>query len=163
LRGGRDTQSAIGEAARVSESTNRQVVERYMKAFPTDFIALGELRHPDYVEDWPQSGERIRGHDNYVRIHQRYPGGLPEAETRRIVGSEDRWAASPSYTLVRINGAGDTYTVEGALAYSTGQSVHLVAILELRDGKVAKVTHYFADPFEAPDWRAEWVEPIPGS
>jgi hypothetical protein len=145
----------------MSDSSNREVVERYLAAFPTDFDAMAELRHPDYVEDWPQSGERIRGHDNYVRIHERYPGGLPGVETRRIVGSEDRWAASPSFTPVRINGAGDTYTVEGLLVYPTGERVFLVAILELREGKIAGATHYFAEPFEAPGWRAEWVEPIP--
>ena len=150
------------EGADVSEVSNRAIVERYMKAFPADFEVLGELRHPEYVEDWPQSGERIRGHERYVTIHQQYPGGLPEAETRRVVGSEDRWVQSPSFTLVRINGQGDSYTVEGTLAYPSGTSTHLVAILELRGGQVAKVTHYFADPFEGPDWRAEWVEPIPG-
>jgi hypothetical protein len=32
------------------------------------------------------------------------------------------------------------------------------AILELRDGKVWRDTRYFAEPFEAPEWRAQWVE-----
>lgn len=145
----------------MGESSKRDLVERYMKAFPMDFDALGALRHPDYVEDWPQSGERIRGHENYVRVHEAYPGGLPEAETRRIVGSEDQWVTSPSFTVVRISGAGDAYTVEGTLRYPTGTSTHIVAILRLRDGKVAEATHYFADPFQAPDWRTEWVERIP--
>jgi len=141
-------------------NNNRRIVERYMSAFPSNFDVLAELRHPDYIEDWPQSGERIRGHDNYVKIHHGYPGGLPTAETRSIRGSEDRWMMSPSFTLVRINGTGDTYTVEGSLAYPDGGLTHLVAILELRDGRVIKVTHYFADPFEAPSWRADWVESI---
>ncbi len=102
------------------EPSIREIVERYMAAFPADFEALGQLRHPDYVEDWPQSGERIRGHQGYVRVHKEYPGGLPQAETERIVGSEDRWAASPSFTVVRINGEGDTFTVEGRLTYTDG-------------------------------------------
>jgi hypothetical protein len=37
---------------------------------------------------------------------------------------------------------------------------HGVAILELRDGKVWRDTRYFAEPFEAPQWRARWVEPM---
>jgi hypothetical protein len=28
----------------------------------------------------------------------------------------------------------------------------------VRDGKIAKVTEYFANPFEAPAWRADFVE-----
>jgi hypothetical protein len=30
--------------------------------------------------------------------------------------------------------------------------------MEFRDGKVMHETQYFADPFEAPAWRARWVE-----
>jgi hypothetical protein len=32
--------------------------------------------------------------------------------------------------------------------------------MEFRDGKVARETQYFADPFEAAAWRAQWVERI---
>jgi hypothetical protein len=30
--------------------------------------------------------------------------------------------------------------------------------MEFRDGKVAHETQYFADPFDAPAWRSQWVE-----
>jgi len=30
--------------------------------------------------------------------------------------------------------------------------------MEFRDGKVARETQYFADPFEPPAWRTQWVE-----
>jgi hypothetical protein len=33
-----------------------------------------------------------------------------------------------------------------------------VSVIELRDGKVAKETDYFAQPFQAPQWRSQWVE-----
>jgi hypothetical protein len=33
-----------------------------------------------------------------------------------------------------------------------------VMIVEFRDGKIVRETRYYADPFEAPAWRAEWVE-----
>jgi len=42
--------------------------------------------------------------------------------------------------------------------YGDGIPVSYVAIGEVRDGKVAKVTEYFANPFEAPAWRADFVE-----
>jgi hypothetical protein len=32
--------------------------------------------------------------------------------------------------------------------------------MEFRDGKVAHETHYYADPFEPPEWRSQWVEII---
>jgi hypothetical protein len=33
-----------------------------------------------------------------------------------------------------------------------------VSVIELHDGKVVKETDYFAQPFQAPQWRAQWVE-----
>ena len=39
-----------------------------------------------------------------------------------------------------------------------GRPVPTVSIMEFRDGKVAHETQYFADPFEAPAWRARWRE-----
>ena len=35
---------------------------------------------------------------------------------------------------------------------------HTVSIMEFRDGKVARETQYFGDPFEPGASRAEWVE-----
>jgi hypothetical protein len=72
----------------VPTQDNRSIVERYAQALPSDYASLAGLRHPDFVEDWPQSGERIRGHANYQAIHENYPGGLPDLKPRRILGSE---------------------------------------------------------------------------
>jgi len=36
----------------------------------------------------------------------------------------------------------------------------LGSIMEFRDGKVVHETQYFADPFEAPAWRSQWVQLI---
>jgi hypothetical protein len=32
--------------------------------------------------------------------------------------------------------------------------------MEFRNGKVVHETQYFADPFEAPAWRRQWVQQI---
>ena len=80
------------------------IVERYARALPSDCATLATLRHPDLVEDWPQSGERIRGHANYQAIHENYPGGPPDLKPRRIIGTEDRWVVTPSFTPLRIIG-----------------------------------------------------------
>lgn len=137
---------------------NRAIVERYAAALPGDFAALATLRHPDFVEEWPQSGERIRGHANYQAIHEHYPGGLPDLKPRRILGSEDRWVVTPSFTPLRIMGTGDTYVIHSAGAYGGGDGIQAVAIVELRDGKIVKQTTLFAPTMEAPQWRAQWVE-----
>jgi len=33
-----------------------------------------------------------------------------------------------------------------------------VAIVELRDGMMFREIRYCAEPFEVPEWRAQWVE-----
>ena len=49
--------------------------------------------------------------------------------------------------------------VEGRSDYD-GRIYHIANILEFREGKIIRETRYYADPFEAPAWRAQWVEPI---
>ena len=41
-----------------------------------------------------------------------------------------------------------------------GEPAYTVSIMEFRDGKVVHETQYFADPFEAPAWRSQWVQRI---
>jgi hypothetical protein len=50
-----------------------------------------------------------------------------------------------------------TPITEYVLSYNE-QPTQTVSIMEFRDGKVAHETQYFANPFEAPAWRAQWVE-----
>ena len=142
----------------MSDEGNRAIVARYATALPADFATLASLRHPDFVEEWPQSRERIRGHANYQAIHENYPGGLPDLKPRRILGSEDRWVVTPSSTTLRIVGTGDIYVIHSAGAYGGGDGIQAVAIVELRQGKVIRQTTFFASDFEAPAWRSRWVE-----
>jgi hypothetical protein len=53
------------------------------------------------------------------------------------------------------------WVVEAVIAvidYGDGQVFDVVVISELRDGKMWRDRWYFAEPFEAPEWRAQWVE-----
>jgi hypothetical protein len=145
----------------VAGDSNRRIIERYMDAWPADYDALGELRHPDFMEEWPQTGERILGHEAYRKIHENYPGGVPAVEPKRIIGSEDRLVLSPSSIPIRVEGRGDLYTIEAVNKYPSGETYYVVVILELREGKVWRQKTYFAPPFEPPEWRAEWVTGAP--
>jgi hypothetical protein len=65
---------------------------------------------------------------------------------------------TPSFTYKRMLGGGDVFVLEGTIDYGDGIPVSWVGIGEIRDGKVARMTEYFANPFEAPAWRADFVE-----
>lgn len=145
--------------------TSGELVREYVDAWPSDFDKLSRLRSDTYVEDWPQSGERIRGDANYRAIHSSYPGGMPAVHTDKITGAEHEargtWALSPSFTLIHLSGGTEgTYTVEGVLDYPDGKRFNLVAVLIVAEGKVTTQRTYFAEPFDAPEWRSKWVEHV---
>jgi hypothetical protein len=144
----------------VSDKTNREIIERYARAvIEQDLDVQDELRHADYVSEWPQSGERVRGTANAHAMAANYPGGLPPTKNMLVKGGEDRWVTTPVGTLLRITGTGDVYTALFTAVYpGDPRPWHSVAIVELRDGKVLNETVVFGAPFDAPAWRAQWVE-----
>jgi len=144
----------------VSEENNQKVVERYVRAvLENDFETQERVLHADYIAEWPQSGERIRGRANVRAIGTNYPGGAVKADVKAVRGAEDRWVTTPVGTLLRVIGTGDVYTALFTATYpGDPRPWHCAAVVELRDGKVLKSTVIFGAPFDAPAWRARWVE-----
>jgi hypothetical protein len=95
----------------------------------------------DAVLDYPQSGERFRGRETIAA--QR--GGHP---------------ANRHFTVRRITGHGNLWVSECVISYD-GVPSHSVSIMEFSDGLVDHETQYFADPFDAPPWRAALAERTP--
>ena len=103
---------------------------------------MQEYATDDFVEEWPQSGERLS----------------KAAATRMAESYPEMSGTSPSFKYKRMLGGGDVFVIEGTIDYGDGIPVSYVGVGEIRDGKVAKMTEYFANPFEAPAWRADFVE-----
>jgi SnoaL-like domain len=102
-----------------------------------------EVRHQDYVMEMPQSGERFRGRENmraFQRARNRHSTPPQSLRLRRVIVKEGLWV------------------VEAIIDYDDGRVFDVVLILELRDGKMWRDRWYFAEPFEAPEWRSQWVE-----
>lgn len=143
----------------MAEPSGRAILERFARALESkDFDAQDAMLTDDYVEEMPQSGERTRGRANRRAIANNYPGGVGTVESDRLVGAEDKWLLTPSFNVLRIEGSGDVYTYVGTVRYANGETWQMISIVELRDGKIAKVTLWYAAPFEAPEWRAPYVE-----
>ena len=62
---------------------------------------------------------------------------------------------------VVLVGTGDQYWGTGHVRYPDGSVWHIVQLIELKHGKIARLTSYFAAPFEAAEWRKPWVTQIP--
>jgi ketosteroid isomerase-like protein len=106
-----------------------------------DFEAEHQIYREDAVLEYPQSGECIRGR-------------------RNIQSSRAAQPNQKRFAIRRIIGAGNLWVIEYVLTYD-GRPSFTVSIMEFRDGKVARETQYFADPFEPGPSRAQWVERMP--
>jgi len=56
-------------------------------------------------------------------------------------------------------GNGNLWITEYTITYQE-RPAYTVSIMEFGNGKVVHETQYFADPFEAPAWRRQWVQQI---
>ena len=128
----------------VSDPQNsKQVVEGFWATMQTnDFKSVGEFLHDDYVLEWPQSGERIRGRENFVAINENYP-------------AHGRWTFTVHHIIAEGNQVvSDVGVTDGVI---TGR---VITFSTVRDGKILRQVEFWPDPFEPAPWRAQWVEEI---
>jgi hypothetical protein len=99
------------------------------------------VRHPDYVMDMPQSGERIRGRDAMRSMQEAFP-------------------TPPNVALRRVVGSGAVWVVEGVNDYA-GDVWNVVLIFELdSQGRILRDTRYYGQRSKPPEWRSQWVEAL---
>jgi SnoaL-like domain len=124
----------------MGEEGMREALEAHWRASAEgDVEAEHDIYADDAICEYPQSGERILGRKNLQALRSHHPGKPSGFQVRRLLGREDLWVTE--YTI--------TYQERPAFT---------VSIMEFREGKVVHETQYFADPFEAPAWRKQWVE-----
>jgi ketosteroid isomerase-like protein len=123
----------------MQEAKLREALNNHWQASAAgDLDAEHDIYADDVICDYPQSGERILGRMNLQALRGHHPGKPSGFEVRRIQGEGNLWITE--YTI--------TYQ---------GRAACTVSIMEFRDGKVIHETQYFAEPFEAPEWRSQWV------
>src|SRR5215218_843980 len=139
-RGQREERFMDGQRVPNLEEMDEQQVRQFLTELYT--VLSGEkeyeMRHEDYVMEMPQSGERIRGRENMREFQEAYPNP-PTMQLRRVIVRNGLWV------------------VEIVSDYG-GRIYHPVLIIELREGKMFRDTRYYSELFEAPEWRAQWVE-----
>ena len=96
-----------------------------------------EMYHDDAVLEFPQSGERFVGVENFREWRSNYP-------------------ASTAYEFREIRGRGDLSIAELTISYDEGPRGFGVSILEFRGDKIARESIYVTEGWEPPEWRAQW-------
>lgn len=123
-----------------------------------DWDRLGEVVHDEAVFEYPQSGERFRGLAQIRAQFENYPGLDPGTSQLRELITDDAFAMTRSYTVIRVEGTGQKGTGIIRVQYPDGSLWWAINVYELRDGKMSHSRTYFAPDFEAPEWRAPYRE-----
>src|SRR5438105_742768 len=128
--------------------SKQEFFRRYVEAIAKkDFDRLEPMVHPDYVGEYPQSGERFHGYAALKFQLEKYPGGLPDErydeKNSKVLGEEERWAISPGYTVLPLTGP-ERFTTVSRSPYPDGSMWWVVSIITLKDDKVWHAETYFA-------------------
>ena len=125
-------------------SGNRDIAERFIASLEArDWAAWAALLHPDVVYEIPQSRERIRGRDRYLRFNQEYPGDWHLRP--KVVIADDRHGVA--WFEWRLGGQpGEASTDDG------------MAFFEFDGGLITRVTDFWPEPYEPPAGREHVVE-----
>jgi len=121
----------------------KQIVESFWQAMQTnDFKAAGEFLHDDYVLEWPQSGERIRGRANFIAVNENYP-------------AHGRWNFTLHQLLAERNQVVSDVSVDDGVI-----NARVITFSTVQDGKIIHQVEFWPDAFEPAIWRKAWVERI---
>lgn len=127
--------SSEGNVPTLDDATLRAELERHWAYSGKDEDIASEIYHPEAVLEFPQSGERFEGVENFREWRRRYPAEL-EFKTRRIARGDHLVVA------------------ENLISYDGGPWMFTVNLLEYRGDKVAHERIYITEGWEAAEWRA---------
>jgi hypothetical protein len=118
-------------------ATVMAMLEQHFEHARSDPDKAHAMYHEDAVLEFPQSGERFEGVENFREWRSNYPAKTT-FEFREVRGREDVWVA------------------ELSVKYDDGPGSFGVSVLELRGDKIARESIYVTEGFDAPEWRARW-------
>jgi hypothetical protein len=118
-------------------ATVRGMLEQHFEHARSDPDRAHEMYADDAVLEFPQSGERFEGVENFREWRTNYP-------------------AKTSFEFREVRGQGDVWVAEISIRYNQGPPNFGVSILELREGKILRESIYVGEGWEPPEWRAEW-------
>jgi ketosteroid isomerase-like protein len=117
--------------------TIRGMLQQHFDHAASDPDRAHAMYTDDAVLEFPQSGERFEGVENFSVWRSNYPANTT-FEFRQVRGGDNVWVA------------------EISISYDGGTSMFGVSVIELRDEKIAHESIYVAEGFEPPEWRAKW-------
>jgi len=118
-----------------------EIVREFYRCMNNNNFALAaELLSEDFVLEWPQSSERIRGRENFVAVNVEYPASGPWRFTiNHIFGNVTEVVSDVSIT--------DGTQMARAITFHT-----------LQDGLIIKQVEFWPENYPGPENRKHLVE-----
>ena len=119
------------------------VVREFWQLMATnDFSSVGAVLADDFVLEWPQSRERIRGKERFAQMNFEYPASGPwRFSVRRIIGN----ATEASSEVTVTDGS---------------QQATAISFFTVVAGKIIRIVEYWPEPYPAPVNRNPLAEPM---
>jgi len=128
----------------VSSTAPIDIVKEFWRLMATnDFQSVAAVLSPDFVLEWPQSREKIRGADHFVRMNEEYP-------------AHGRW----SFTLNRIV-AGPAEAVTDVTVTDGVQTARAISFFTASGDRISRLVEFWPEPYDPPANRAHLVERMP--
>jgi hypothetical protein len=107
-----------------------RLVQEFWRLMATnDFLSVASVLGDDFVLEWPQSRERIRGAGNFAQMNAEYPANGPwRFSINRIVGQGGEAVSDVSVT-------------DGVAA------ARVISFFTLSAGKIVKIVEFWPEPF----------------
>jgi hypothetical protein len=121
----------------VDAATIKAMLEQHFEHAGKDPERGHEMYREDAVLEFPQSGERFEGVENFRAWRSDYPASTA-FEVREVRGRDDLWVA------------------EISVSYDGGPWHFGVSIIEIEGEKIVRESIYVAEGWEPPEWRAQW-------
>jgi ketosteroid isomerase-like protein len=120
-----------------------EVVRQFWQLMASnDFHSVGAVLAEEFVLEWPQSNERIRGKERFARMNADYPSNGPWSFTvNRLVGGESEAVSE----------------VEVTDGVQHGKAISFFTVV---NGKITRLVEYWPEPYAAAENRKHLVEPI---
>ena len=120
-----------------------QVVREFWRLMASnDFAAVAAVLDEEFILDWPQSGERVRGPHNFAVLNQEYPAAGP-------------WR----FTLNRLV-ADDMEVVTDVTVTDGAQTARAISFFTVAEGRIQRILEFWPEPYDAPHDRTDIVELI---
>ena len=124
-------------------ATAIEVVKEFWRLMATNnFESVGAILAPEFVLEWPQTNERIRGAERFASVNAEYPSnGRWLFTVHRIVGNESEAVSEVTVT--------DGVQIAKAISFFTAA-----------EGKITHLVEFWPERYAAPVNRRHLVEPI---